>query len=114
MLAREPMLLALNEHHALAACDVVDVAALRDETLIVGMATLRAATGLGVTLVPASMGNVQFPGIAYRPLTTRAFMDVHCYYLRGERSPLLGAMLETVRGFREGEGGDRIEAQSGK
>lgn len=34
--------------------------------------------------------------------------------MRGERSPLLDAMLETVRGFREGEGGDRIEAQSGK
>lgn len=78
------------------------------------MATLLAATGLGVTLVPASMGNVQFPGIAYRPLKTRAFMDVHCYYLRGERSPLLDAMLETVRGFREGEAGGHTEAQHGK
>ena len=135
LLAREPMLLALNERHALAASAAVDIAALRDETLIVGMAptmaanalelcrshgfeprfappasdivmaTLLAATGLGVTLVPASMGNVQFPGIAYRPLTTHAFMDVHCYYLRGERSPLLGAMLETVRGFRADEAG---------
>jgi hypothetical protein len=30
-------------------------------------ATLQAATGRGVTMVPASMANVQFPGIAYRP-----------------------------------------------
>lgn len=63
------MLQALNEHHALAACEVIDVAALRDETLIVGMATLLAATGLGVTLVPASMGNVQFG----RPSDDRTF-----------------------------------------
>ncbi len=133
LLAREPVLLALNERHALAASATVDVAALRDETLIVGMAptmaaaavelcrshgfeprfappasdivmaTLFAATGLGVTLVPASMANVHFPGIVYRPLQTPAFMDVRCYYLRGEGSPLLGAMLETVRGFRGDE-----------
>ncbi|WP_137916442.1 hypothetical protein [Ramlibacter sp. 2FC] len=87
MLARKPMLQALDERHALAACEVIDVAALRDETLIVGMATLLAVTGLGVTLVPASMGNVQFPGIAYRLLTTRALMDLRCYCLRDERWP---------------------------
>jgi hypothetical protein len=65
-------------------------------------ATLLAATGAGVTFVPESMTNVHFPGIAYRPMSSRigASMDVHCFYLRGADSPLLNAMLETVRGFR--------------
>ncbi len=67
-------------------------------------ATLLAAAGLGVTFVPDSMSNVRFPGITYRPLHSRveAFMELHCFYLRGEPSPLLAAMLETVRSFREG------------
>lgn len=133
LLAREPVFLAVNDRHLLASCDTVDVGALRDETFIVGMAptmaartltlcrehgfeprfappasdivmaTLLAATGVGVTLVPASMANVRFPGIEYRPLQSPAFMDVNCYYLRHERSPLLAAMLETVRAFRATE-----------
>ena len=66
-------------------------------------ATLLAAAGSGVTFVPESMLNVRFPGIAYRPLQARvqAFMDLHCFYLRGEPSPLLAAMLATVRAFRQ-------------
>lgn len=66
-------------------------------------ATLLAAAGLGITFVPDSMGNVRFPGITYRPLHSRveAFMELHCFYLRGEPSPLLAAMLATVRSFRE-------------
>lgn len=132
LVAREPLLLGLAEGHPLAARDRVDVAALRDETMLVGSApsiaamslqlcrahgfeprfappasdivtaTLLAAAGLGVTFVPASMTNVRFPGIAYRPLLTRAqaFMDLHCFYLRGEPSPLLAALLETVHAFR--------------
>jgi hypothetical protein len=45
---------------------------------------------------------VQFPGIVYRPLKSgaQAFMDVHYFYLRGEHSPLLAAMLRTIREFR--------------
>jgi hypothetical protein len=47
---------------------------------------------------------VRFPGITYRPLHSRveAFMELHCFYLRGEPSPLLAALLETVRTFRNG------------
>lgn len=75
---------------------------------------LLAATGLGVTLVPASMGNVHFPGIAYRPLKTHAFMDVHCYYPRRGVFAAAWRHAGDGAGFREGEGGDRIEAQSGK
>ena len=139
LVAREPLLLALSESHPLAGRKSVDVAALREETLLIGSspsiaaaalklcrahgfeprfappasdvvtATLLAATGSGVSLVPASMANVHFPGIAYRPLHTRvqAFMDLHCFYLRGEPSPLLTAMLETVRAFRHAHTGVR-------
>lgn len=129
LLAREPLLLALPEQHRLAAQASVAIASLRDETLIVGMAptiaaasldlcrrhgfeprfappasdivmaSLQASLGLGVALVPGSMANVRFPGIAYRPLTPAAAIDVHCYYLPSEDSPLLRAILETARNF---------------
>jgi DNA-binding transcriptional LysR family regulator len=133
LVAREPLLLGLAEGHPLAAQERIDVAALRDETMLIGTspsiaamslqlcrahgfeprlappasdvvtATLMAAAGLGVTFVPGSMTNVRFPGITYRPLHSRveAFMELHCFYLRGEASPLLAAMLQTVRAFRE-------------
>jgi hypothetical protein len=62
-----------------------------------------AAAGNGLSLVPASMLNVRFPGVTYRKLRTRtdATMDVHCFYLRGERSPLLISLLATVRAFHK-------------
>ncbi|MEF7613061.1 LysR family transcriptional regulator [Aquincola sp. MAHUQ-54] len=133
LVAREPLLLALSEAHPLARKKRVDVSALKDETIIIGTspsaaatalklcrahgfeprfappasdvvtATMLAAAGAGVTLVPDSMTNVHYPGIVYRPLHTRveASMDLHCFYLRGERSPLLAAMLETVHTFRQ-------------
>jgi hypothetical protein len=52
--------------------------------------------------VPASMANVQFPGIAYRPMRShkKAYMDLHCFYLKEEESPLLQSMLRVVRSFR--------------
>jgi DNA-binding transcriptional LysR family regulator len=130
LVTREPLLLALPIRHRLAAQATVEVAALRDETLIVGMAPtiltatlalcrehgfeprlappasdivmagLQASLGLGVALVPASMATVQFPGVTYRPLATAATMDVYCYCLTEERSPLLEALKTTVRGFR--------------
>ncbi|NDY90866.1 LysR family transcriptional regulator [Ideonella livida] len=133
--AREPVLLGLAAHHPLSAQAEVDVAELRDETLIVGSspaitamtlqlcrahgfvprlstpssdivtATVLAATGAGVTLVPGSMTQVQIPGIAYRRLRTLqpVSMDLHCFYLRDNDSPLLAAMLQTVREFRAGQ-----------
>jgi DNA-binding transcriptional LysR family regulator len=67
------------------------------------MASLFACLGAGVALVPRSITHVEFPGIAYRALKRdpAAFMDLHCYYLRGETSPLLEAMLTTVRALRQ-------------
>jgi len=73
------------------------------------MATLLTAIGNYVTFVPASMTNVRIPGITYLeldPSITGAYMDVFCYYQKGERSPLLKAMLEVVTTFRERSLGD--------
>jgi DNA-binding transcriptional LysR family regulator len=66
-----------------------------------GVATLLAASGNGLSLMPASMLNVLFPGVTYRKLRTQsdASMDLRCFYLRGERSPLLISLLATVRTF---------------
>jgi DNA-binding transcriptional LysR family regulator len=129
--AREPLLLAVSERHPLASRDSVDVEALRDETLVVGkaplmaavaldlcrshgfkprfapavgdvvVATIQAAAGLGVSLVPASMTNVRLPGIAYKPLNAKSqpVLEVYCHYLKDEDSPLFHAMLRTVRAF---------------
>jgi DNA-binding transcriptional LysR family regulator len=131
LVAREPLLLAVSERHPLASLESVDVEALRNETLVVGkaplmaavaldlcrshgfkprfapavndvvVATIQAAAGLGVSLVPASMTIVRLPGIAYKKLNanSEAALEVYCYYLRGEDSPLFHAMLRTVRGF---------------
>jgi len=68
------------------------------------MASLQACLGAGVALVPRSITHVDFPGIVYRPLESdpAAFMDLHCYYIRGEKSPLLQVMLDTVRAARDG------------
>jgi DNA-binding transcriptional LysR family regulator len=131
LVAREPLLLAVSERHPLASRESVDVEDLREETLIVGaaplmaavaldlcrsrgfkprfapavsdvvVATIQAAAGLGVSLVPASMTNVHLPGIAYKKLNAKsaAALEVYCYYLKGEDSPLFHAMLRTVRAF---------------
>ncbi|MDM0107699.1 LysR substrate-binding domain-containing protein [Variovorax sp. J22R24] len=130
-LTREPLFLALSERHPLAQRDVVDLKALQGETLITGAApnliagaleicrrhgfepkfaapvhdvvtaTLSVITGRVVSLVPESMLNVHFPGIAYRPLKTgaEASMDLHFYRLKDEASPLLDAMLRTIDEF---------------
>jgi DNA-binding transcriptional LysR family regulator len=133
--ARESLWVALAASHPLAAGDDVTVESLRGQTIVTGnspvaistvvalcrahgfegrlappmsdvtVASLLAATGSAVSLVPASMLNVRFPGVAYRPLRSKvdAFMDLHCFHLRGEASPLLAALLATVREFRERE-----------
>jgi DNA-binding transcriptional LysR family regulator len=64
---------------------------------------LMASCGMGTLLVPESMRNLQLPNLVCRPLKgqAHAFMDLHCYYLKSERSPLLVALLETVREFRK-------------
>lgn len=127
--AREDLWVALSARHPLAARQAVEVDALAGETWLVGSApaaasealalcrahgfeprfgseatdvvaaTVLASTGQGITMVPESMVNVVFPGIAYRPLVSRvpAHMDLYCFYLKSSDSPLLASMLAIVQ-----------------
>jgi DNA-binding transcriptional LysR family regulator len=134
LVATEPMVVALNVGHALAANEKIDVTDLRDEEWIMpaapesqladaGLALARAhgfeprvfsrvddvvtgllhvAAGVGIQLSPRSAAALRMPGVVYRPLQSRvpAQMDLHCFYRRGERSPLLDELLADVRAFR--------------
>lgn len=62
--------------------------------------------GMGTMFVPESMRNLQLPNLVCRPLSGQpnAFMDLHCYYLKTERSPLLVALLAYIRDFRRSQG----------
>ncbi|CAM3932230.1 HTH lysR-type domain-containing protein [Bordetella tumulicola] len=129
----ERLYVAMNEEHPLARSEWIDIGELRHETFIPGTevtaasqlveicrkagfiprmtppsnsvvtATLLAGVGVGVSLVPESMTNVQLPGVIYRPLNVdEAYsMDLHCFYLKNNESPLLASILEIVRGFIE-------------
>jgi DNA-binding transcriptional LysR family regulator len=131
LVARERLLVALSDRHPLAREPLVPLQALRGESFRTGsspsaaarvvelcrangfeprfappdndviMATLLTTVEGGVTLVPASMANVRFPGVAYvdLELAADADMDLYCFYAKDERSPLLAAMLQTVRAF---------------
>ncbi len=70
------------------------------------MTTLLTAIGTNVALVPWSITHVHFPGIVYLPLRRHsgATMDLYCFHLRQERSPLLAAMLATIRQMRPDNG----------
>jgi DNA-binding transcriptional LysR family regulator len=132
LVAREPLVVAVNENHRLAGLKSVELTQLRTETLRIGnapmeaarlvemchrhgfephfapaasdviMSTLLTAIGTEVALVPTSMTNVKFPGVRYVPLQASpdAYMDLHCFYLKNERSPLLYSMLDVIRAYR--------------
>ncbi|HUD34206.1 MAG TPA: LysR substrate-binding domain-containing protein [Variovorax sp.] len=131
LIRREQLLVAMHMSHPLAQREWIHIGDLRHETFILGSevtaasrvveicrkagfiprlaepssnvvtATLLAAVGAGVTLVPASMVNVHFPEIVYRPLEADLdhSMDLHCFFLDKAPSPLLASMLETIRSF---------------
>jgi LysR family transcriptional regulator, benzoate and cis,cis-muconate-responsive activator of ben and cat genes len=67
---------------------------------------MMVSCGMGTMFVPESMRNLQLPNLVCRPLKgqANAFMDLHCYYLKTERSPLLVALLESIREFRRTQG----------
>lgn len=75
--------------------------AIQDSSDVV-MATIAAAINRAVCLVPASMSNVRIPGIVYRPIRSEveAHMELHCFYLRQETSPLLDGFLTAIRKHR--------------
>jgi len=138
LVVREPLWVAFGASHPLAQRDAVAMEDLRDQLIVVGSslqhamtvvrlcrqhgfeprlsepmsnivtATLLAGSGPGVSLVPASMRNVHFPGIVYRPLRAgiEATMDLYCFHLRDDPSPLLMQMLQVVRTFQASHQGD--------
>lgn len=57
---------------------------------------------LGITFAPPSVQSLQIPNVVFRPYTggPRIPFDVQCMYRKNDQSPLLRAMLETVRAFR--------------
>jgi DNA-binding transcriptional LysR family regulator len=60
------------------------------------------SAGYGMTLVPASVQTMSFQNVVFRPLLEDAAptYDLHCTFLKSNHSPLLAAMLETVRSYR--------------
>ena len=58
--------------------------------------------GLGICFVPSSLLAMQIPNVVFRPYSggPEVPFNVQCMYRRDEQSPLLHAMLETVRAFR--------------
>jgi DNA-binding transcriptional LysR family regulator len=133
LICRERLLVAMNVSHPLTQREWIHISDLRDETFLLGSevtaasrvvemcrkagfiprladpsssvvtATLLAAIGAGVTLVPESMLNVQIPEVAYRRLETdlEHSMDLHCFYLDRPLSPVLISVLDTVTKFTE-------------
>jgi DNA-binding transcriptional LysR family regulator len=137
VVTEEPLLVALNAAHPLAANRTIDMDQLRNELLLlpagidshigrkllqlckdhgfdpqvlpgggdvittVAMIAIRADAGL--SLIPGSMASLTMPNVEYRPLTARgkASVELHCLYRKDEQSPLLAALLRTVREYRE-------------
>lgn len=61
------------------------------------------SAGLGLAVAPAYFQKMSFPNVVFRPLLTDTeyTLDLHCAYRKGKQSPLLAAMLDTVRAYRE-------------
>lgn len=134
LVCEEPIFVALNERHPLAAHTQIDIEQLRNEPLIgeqdasvftatrelferhdfvpqvlqkaadMIAAAVMVAGGFGTALVPESVRSLHLPNLVYRPLAAEldASVQLHCIYRRDETSPLLLALLDVVRMFREG------------
>ena len=61
--------------------------------------------GLGISFAPPSLLAMQIPNVIFRPYSGGAKIpfDVQCVYRKDEQSPLLHAMLETIRTFRSAQ-----------
>ena len=57
------------------------------------------ATGAGLCLVARSATNLHLPGVAYRPLheEPRPSVDLCCIFRTDDTSPVLAALLESMR-----------------
>lgn len=67
------------------------------------------AAGFGVSLVPATVSQLNFPGVSFKRLNKSppVTVDFNCIYRRDDRSPILHAFLETIRSMRKASG-DRV------
>lgn len=130
LVCRESLCVVLHQDHPLARRELIDLAELADEPRIgattegVLAATLSqvhgvkpkvshraddilsvlalVGAGLGISFAPPSLQALQIPNVVFRPYAggPKIPFDVQCMYRKDERSPLLQAMLETVRAFR--------------
>lgn len=59
------------------------------------------SNGFGITFAPPSIHALQIPNVVFRPYASGPTVpfDVQCIYRQSESSPLLHAMLTTVRAF---------------
>ncbi|MEC5387477.1 LysR substrate-binding domain-containing protein [Uliginosibacterium sp. H3] len=59
------------------------------------------SNGFGITFAPPSINALQIPNVVFRPYADGPMIpfDVQCIYRHSESSPLLHAMLATVRAF---------------
>jgi DNA-binding transcriptional LysR family regulator len=133
LVAREPLLIALNTRNPLSQQAAVHVTALEGASIIgeqvptvfnalqplllhhavqlkvaqhaadLISAVVMVAGGFGSAVVPASMQTLQLPNLVYRPLLgdIECLINVHCIYRRGDQSPLLREVLDTVRACRD-------------
>jgi DNA-binding transcriptional LysR family regulator len=60
------------------------------------------ATGIGVSLVPASVEHLALQGVAYRPVTGGPSVDLAAVTREDEESPVVAAFLAIAREAREG------------
>jgi DNA-binding transcriptional LysR family regulator len=130
LVSREPLRVAFNQRNPLAAQPFIAIDELRDEPIIGEViasaavktlfeqheleprvvqkaadmisAVVMVAGGFGTAIVPDSLQSLQLPNVVYRPLLTdvEVLIDLHCAYRKDERSPLLKALLQTVRDYR--------------
>ena len=130
LVGKEPLRVALNKRNPLADQPFIHVDQLRSELIIGEVdpsaaiknlfskhnfeplfvqkatdmisAVVMVAGGFGTAIVPDSLQTLQLPNVVYRPLITDAdiLIELHCAYRTDERSPLLKALLETVREYQ--------------
>ena len=121
---------ALHKDHVLAKRELIDLGELADEPCIGATSEDVLATklaqaygaapyfnhcaddllsalalvgcGLGISFVPPSLLTLQIANVVFRPYSggPKVPFNVQCIYRKDEQSPLLHAMLETVREFR--------------
>ncbi len=126
----EPLCVALNARNPLALLPAIEMEQLREEPIIGEVspsaavkllfemhrfdpivvqksqdmisAAVMVAGGFGTAIVPESLKNLQLPNVVYRPLVAGADspIELQCAYRADEPSPLLHALLATVREFR--------------